>query len=94
MPTFNSEVYDLVQAIRLLGSKLSYNGSSPTNKQRTELVENAEKLAIAAREPFENLYYLGTMVGFNFFFFCCDEGERGDGGGEEHMYSIWVYVWA
>lgn len=82
MPTSNSAVFDLVQAIGLLVNKLPYNGSSLTNKQRAELVGNAERLAIAAREPFENLYYLGTMVGcfLLFPFFPLDSEGRGQGG--------------
>ena len=88
MPTSNSEVYDLVQAIGLLVNKLPYNGSSLTNKHRAELVENAEKLAIAAREPSENLYYLGTMVGVFFFLilFWCVEGRVEKKG----MRGIWI----
>ena len=33
-----------------------------SNASRVELIRNAEKLAIAAREPEENLYFQATQV--------------------------------
>lgn len=62
MPTDNAAVFELVQAIGHLVHNLPYNGSSLTDAKRAELVRNAERLAIAAREPAENLYFQTTQV--------------------------------
>ena len=62
MPTDNAAVFELVQAIGDLVHSLPYNGASLTSAKRVELVRNAEMLAIAAREPAENLYFQSTQV--------------------------------
>jgi hypothetical protein len=62
MPTDDAAVYELVQAIGSLGNQLPHEGSSLIDSKRAELVQKAEKLAIAAREPAENLYFQGTQA--------------------------------
>lgn len=65
MPTDHVLVLELVQAISKTIHELGTGGgtaSSLSNTSREELVKNAEKLAIAAREPEENLYFQATQV--------------------------------
>lgn len=62
MPTDNESVFELVQAIRKVVQDSTKEGISLNHADRAELVHNAEKLAIAAREPEENLYYQATQV--------------------------------
>lgn len=65
MPTDHVLVFELVQAIGKIFHQSGTGGgtaSSLSNTSREELVKNAEKLAIAAREPEENLYFQATQV--------------------------------
>ena len=62
MATDDALVFELVQTIGELVHNLPYNGAPLTNSKRAELVRNAERLAIAAREPAENLYFQSTQV--------------------------------
>lgn len=62
MPTDNESVTELVQAIGKVIQDSTKEGFSLSNADREELVQNAEKLGIAAREPEENLYYQATQV--------------------------------
>lgn len=62
MPTDNANVLTLVQAIGKFAQYLSEDGSTLSTDSRHELIRNAEKLAIAAREPDENLYFQATQV--------------------------------
>ena len=62
MPTDSAIVLALAQAIGKLEHDLAETGSPLSNAAREELVRNAEKLAIAAREPEENLYFQATQV--------------------------------
>ena len=62
MPTENARVIELVQAIGNLSHELREDGSSLSNTSRQELIRNAERLAIAAREPEDNLYFQTTQV--------------------------------
>jgi len=65
MPTDNVLVLELVQAIGKVIHELEKEGgrvSSLSNTSREGLVRNAERLAIAAREPEENLYFQATQV--------------------------------
>ena len=62
MATDNTLVFEIVQTIGELVHNLPYNGASLTSSKRAELVRNAERLAIAAREPAENLYFQSTQV--------------------------------
>ena len=62
MSTDGALIAELVQAISEYGHDPipSIQALPPT--KRAELVRNAERLAIAAREPAENLYFQGTQV--------------------------------
>ena len=62
MPTDDAVVYQLVHAIGNLAHKLPDHGSSINSAERAKLVRDAERLAIAAREPAENLYFQATQV--------------------------------
>lgn len=62
MPTDDAVVFQLVHAIGELVHKLPYHGSSMNSAERAKLVRDAERLAIAAREPAENLYFQATQV--------------------------------
>ena len=62
MPTDNARVFELVQAIGEVIDEAQKEGSSLSNTSRERLVRDAEKLAIAAREPEENLYFQATQV--------------------------------
>lgn len=65
MPTDHALILELVQAISNVNHELGTGGSSVfslSNTSREELIRNAEKLAIAAREPEENLYFQATQV--------------------------------
>lgn len=62
MPTDNALILKLSQAISNLAHDISANESPMTDTKRAELVRNAERLAIAAREPAENLYFQATQV--------------------------------
>ena len=53
---------ELIQAIGNITHDLSKEGASLSNNIREDLIRNAEKLAIAAREPEENLYFQATQV--------------------------------
>ena len=62
MPTDTALMAELLKAMGELSHELSDNGTALTIAKRLELVKNAEKLAIAAREPAENLYSQATQV--------------------------------
>ena len=62
MPTDKALMFELVQSIGDLVHNLPYNGATLTDAKRAELARNAERLAIAAREPAENLYFQATQV--------------------------------
>ena len=65
MPTDNASVIELVHAIGKISHELMRedgSSSSLCNTSREELIRNAERLAIAAREPEENLYFQATQV--------------------------------
>ena len=62
MPTDNASVIELVQAIGNVSHELREEGASLCDSSREELIRNAERLAIAAREPEENLYFQATQV--------------------------------
>ena len=62
MPTDDAVVFQLVHDIGKLVHKLPYHGSSMNSAERAKLVRDAERLAIAAREPAENLYFQATQV--------------------------------
>ena len=62
MPTDYASVLKFVQAIGNVTHELSKEGASLSDNARGELIRNAEKLAIAAREPEENLYFQATQV--------------------------------
>ena len=64
MPTDNARVIELAQAIGDVIQEAQKEGSSlsMSNSSREKLVGYAEKLAIAAREPEENLYFQATQV--------------------------------
>lgn len=62
MPTDNASVLELARAIGEIVNKLTNAGSVLSNSDRQDLVINAERLAIAAREPEENLYFQATHV--------------------------------
>lgn len=62
MPTDNASVLEHVQAISNITLELTKKGASLSNTRRKELIRNAEGLAIAAREPEENLYFQATQV--------------------------------
>ena len=62
MPTDYASVLELVQAIGNVAHDLTKEGASLSNNVREDLIRNAERLAIAAREPEENLYFQATQV--------------------------------
>ncbi len=62
MPVHNASIFELVQAISSVLPNLTSDGSPLSNNAREDLILNAERLAIAAREPHENLYYQATQV--------------------------------
>ena len=62
MPTDDATLYELLQVIAKVAGDLKTAKSSLSDSSRIELVRNAEKLAIAAREPEENLYFQATQV--------------------------------
>lgn len=63
MPTDNSSIPDIVRAINSIIQDSTDNDlPSLSHASRERLAWNAERLAIAAREPEENLYYQATQV--------------------------------
>lgn len=62
MPTDSASVLELAHAIGKVAHDLMNKGSSLDHTHCEELVKNAERLAIAAREPDENLYFQATQV--------------------------------
>ena len=62
MPTDDATLVELLQVIAQVAEDLKEAKSSLSNSSRIELVKNAERLAIAAREPEENLYFQATQV--------------------------------
>ena len=62
MPTDTALISELLKAVGEVSHELSDNGIALTNAKRIDLVNHAEKLAIAAREPAENLYFQATQV--------------------------------
>ena len=62
MPTDTALISELLKAVGEVSHELSENGIALTNAKRIDLVKYAEKLAIAAREPAENLYFQATQV--------------------------------
>ena len=62
MPTDNAAVYEIVRAISESMPNLTSAENPLSNTKRKEIVWNAERLAIAAREPEENLYFQATQV--------------------------------
>ena len=62
MPTDDANILGLVHAISKIMPDLKNGVSSLANITRKELVTNAERLAIAAREPEDNLYFQATQV--------------------------------
>ena len=62
MPTDIARVLEIAQEISKVAQHLTKEGSLLSNASREELVRNAEILAIAAREPEENLYFQATQV--------------------------------
>ena len=62
MPTDNSKVIALIEAIGNVRCDISDDSSNLSHAKRQDLIRNAEKLAIAAREPEENLYFQATQV--------------------------------
>ena len=62
MPTDDASILELVHAISKVIPDLGDGCSPVSNITREELVKNAERLAIAAREPEDNLYFQATQV--------------------------------
>ncbi len=62
MPTDNASIIELVHAIGKAIPELTNEGSSLSNITREELIKNAERLAIATRNPEDNLYFRATQV--------------------------------
>ena len=58
IPTDDAVVFQLVHAIGEFVHKLP--GSLMNSAERVKLVRDAERLAIAAREPAESLYFQAT----------------------------------
>ncbi|KAL8792761.1 MAG: hypothetical protein Q9195_004648 [Heterodermia aff. obscurata] len=65
MPTNTALMAELLRAMSRLAHELLDNGTSLTDAKRIDMVKNAEKLAIAAREPTENLYFQATQTAQN-----------------------------
>lgn len=63
MPTDTAAIAGLVNVIKASVAPL-LDGSPLPEEQRAALALAAEKLAIAAREPEENVYYIATQVSF------------------------------
>ena len=63
MPTDSAAILEIAQAIGRFAHDLVNEDSSLNHTTRAELVRNAERLAIAVREPEENLYFQATQVG-------------------------------
>lgn len=61
MPTNPAEINSLAKAIATAAEQFA-SGDASTKEQLAALVVSAEKLAIAAREPEENVYYIATQV--------------------------------
>ena len=61
MPTDTSEIYFLLEALRAAANPFTETHTI-SEKQRQGLVLSAERLAIAAREPEENVYHIATQV--------------------------------
>ena len=61
MPTDSQALSNLMHEITSSAAPL-LEGSQPTEAQRQALIVAAEKIAIAAREPEENVYYIATQV--------------------------------
>lgn len=62
MPTDDVALFELLEVIAKVAEDLRTAKSPLSNSSRIELVRNAERLAIAAREPEENLYSQATQV--------------------------------
>jgi hypothetical protein len=64
MPTDSASIIPLAEAINTASKQFIEAGRFPGSAQRQQLVQAAVQLAIAAREPEENLYATGTQVCF------------------------------
>lgn len=62
MPTDDANVLALAQAIGKIGQDIENQDCPLSNSARQDLIRYAERLAIAAREPEENLYFQATQV--------------------------------
>lgn len=62
MPTDPEQLRPLFEEIQRSLDTFEKGGDFPDHNERLKLISAAEKLAIAAREPEENLYYTATQV--------------------------------
>lgn len=62
MSVDNTRIVSLAREISKTVENLVIEGSLLSNKQREDVIRNAEELAIAASKPEENLYYQATQV--------------------------------
>ena len=62
MPTNSADVVQIAHSIGQIAHQMTSDVSLLGTSARTELIQHAEKLAIAAREPEENLYFQATQV--------------------------------
>ncbi|KAL8677371.1 MAG: hypothetical protein Q9186_006190 [Xanthomendoza sp. 1 TL-2023] len=68
MPTDDARMVELIEAISNVSHESTSKdgqGLSLSNENRKKLIEYAEKLAIAAREPEENLYFQASQLAQN-----------------------------
>ena len=66
MPIDTDQIRFLLGTLEAAGKELT--DSYPlSERQRYEIIQSAEKLAIAAREPEENVYYIATQVSLQVF---------------------------
>lgn len=61
MPTDKKAILDLSQSIAILSRNFE-EGTSPRKEVQDALVKAAEQLAIATREPDENMYHISSQV--------------------------------
>lgn len=62
MPTDIESIVPLIEQIKTATAQFTQSDGSSNNRMRLQLIRAAEQLAIAAREPEENLYFTATQV--------------------------------
>ena len=62
MPTDTVNIPRLAASIERPLQKITKDPASLSISERTDLIKNTEKLAVALREPEENLYFQATQV--------------------------------